>query len=151
MSLSAVDLRRAAMDLLARREHSRRELHDKLRRRFGDEATDLLDAVLDELIDQGLQSDQRFAESFVHSRLHRRQGPLRVRQEMLLRGIEPALMSTALAAVDAEQWLAAARDALCSRFGDDAPADRKEWARRARFLQGRGFNPGQIHSALDAD
>ena len=37
--LSAADIRRAAMDLLARREHSTSELSTKLTRRFGERLT----------------------------------------------------------------------------------------------------------------
>ena len=51
-------VRLKAMDYLARREHSRRELALKLARKFPD--SDELDRVLDTLAADGLQSDRRF-------------------------------------------------------------------------------------------
>jgi regulatory protein len=66
-------IRSAAMDLLTGREFSRAELAKKLDNRFdGDSA---ISAVLDRLQEEGLQSDQRFAEAFLRSRIYRGQGP----------------------------------------------------------------------------
>ena len=60
-------IRSAAINLLARREHSRRQLVDKLAIRFGEEQ--LCRAVVDELAERGLQSDVRFAESWARHRI----------------------------------------------------------------------------------
>lgn len=144
--ISAVDIRRAAMDLLARREHGRRELRDKLLRRFPER--DSVDQEISRLEQEGLQSDERFAESFVRARLQRRQGPLRIRQELRLRGVDDSLIDRFLAEVVDEVWIETAGEALQNRFGDEVPADRKEWARRARFLQGRGFSHSQIQATM---
>ena len=57
-----------AVRLLARREHSRAELRQKLRLKHRNEAPlsdELLDAVLDKLVEDGYQSDKRFAELLV--------------------------------------------------------------------------------------
>ena len=59
-------VRRVAMDLLARREHGRVELARKLRRRGA--SAELIEAALDRLCEEGLLSDARFLEAFVHSR-----------------------------------------------------------------------------------
>ena len=54
------------MDLLSRREHSYKELFDKLRlRNF--EADDISSA-LDKLLSENLLNDERFTESYVHYR-----------------------------------------------------------------------------------
>jgi regulatory protein len=132
--------RKAAMDLLARREHSRRELYTKLRRRFSEEAVS--DAI-ERLSEEGLQSDQRFAESFSRERLYRAYGPRRIRAELQQRGVEEALIEAALAAVVREEdvsWSAKAREALERRFGTAPAADIRERARRARYLNQRGFD-----------
>ncbi|MGB0765874.1 MAG: recombination regulator RecX, partial [Luminiphilus sp.] len=52
------DVRRAAMDLLARREHSVEELRQKLARRFGrdQERDQVIVEQLDRLVDEGLLS-----------------------------------------------------------------------------------------------
>jgi len=58
-------VRRAAMDLLARREHGRVELTRKLRKRGAPEA--LIEAALQRLAEEGLLSEARYLESFVAS------------------------------------------------------------------------------------
>ena len=62
------DIRIAAMDFLARREHSRRELRQKLLRRF--KAPELIDTQLNRLTEENLQSDSRYAGSFLRQRIH---------------------------------------------------------------------------------
>ena len=62
--------REKALDLAARREHSRRELEQKLRRkRFPDDA---IRNALDELEHHGVIDDRRFSRLWIESRLHRR-------------------------------------------------------------------------------
>ncbi|MEE4280282.1 MAG: regulatory protein RecX [Halieaceae bacterium] len=135
--------RRAAMDLLARREHSRRELQLKLTKRFDERQ--VIEA-LDRLRDEGLQSDERFAASFTRERLLRAYGPLRVRAELRQRGVDETVIDEVLARIPAEEgrsWSDAARDALRRRFGESPAVDIKERARRARYLYQRGFDRGE--------
>ena len=140
------ELRLAAMNLLARREHSRRELQQKLQRRFG--AADELSSVLDALTGEGLQSDRRFAESFLRQRLERGYGPLRVRQEMRERGLDEAAIAAAEAALEPD-WDELAEQVYRRRFSGEPVADARERARRARFLQARGFQHQSIRCLLD--
>lgn len=138
----------AAMKLLARREHSRLELDRKLRARaFAPEA---IEAALDALERERLLSAERFAESFIGTRIERGQGPVRIRAELAERGIAEAEYRDLLAA-DAVDWKALARRALVKRFGAGPPADFADRARRARFLSYRGFDASHIDSALDLD
>ena len=63
----SLDIRRAALGLLARREHSRTELLRKLLRRFPEKLA-LIKEELGALSEEGLQSDRRLAEVYVRSR-----------------------------------------------------------------------------------
>jgi regulatory protein len=143
------------MDLLARREHSRLELLHKLSRRFGDaEPTDALEAAINALAAEGLQSDERFALSFTRERLHRGHGPRRVRAELQQRGVDDGLIHSALAAVPAEEgtsWDDQARLVLEKRFGDAPARDFPERARRLRFLDQRGFSSQHMPRDLSDD
>ena len=138
--------RRQALDLLARREHSRRELDRKLRARgFAPEA---IDGALTELTATGALAEARFTESYVRARVARGKGPVRIRAELAERGV--AAKEGAAAVGTAEQdWHALAREVRAKRFGPTAPKDYKERARQARFLAYRGFDAAQIKSALD--
>ena len=128
------------MDLLARREHSFAELERKLGPRF--EARTLAEA-LDALRREGLQSDVRFALSFVRQRMLRGMGPARIRSELHQRGVSGADARHALeAAPDAEgtSWSDLARSAQLKKFGTLELRDDRQRARVGRFLEQRGFS-----------
>ena len=131
--------------MLARREHARGELSVKLA--VGGAGADAIQRVLDALEARGLLSEERFTEQFVGSRRNRGQGPRRIREELRRRGIGDAAAREAVGQDD-EHWSEQASQARIRRFGDETPADYREWARQARFLERRGFTTEQIRSAL---
>ena len=134
------------MDLLARREHSRRELLDKLCRRF---ERPRAEAAIEGLRADGLQCDRRFAEAYVRQRSQRGYGPLRIRQELRQRGVDD---SDVAAAFDNNEldWHALLADLVERKYGRKAAGDLKEKARRQRFLQHRGSHHFLIMPALFA-
>jgi len=138
-----------AIRLLARREYSRAELATRLAAKGHEPAA--IGECLDALEEQGLQSDARFAESFLRSRTLRGQGPLKIRQALSQRGIERELVRSAFSEQEAQggvDWFALACETLARRFSGpgDTPRER---ARRERFLAGRGFDFEQVRHALD--
>jgi len=141
-------VRKKALDLLMRREHSLSELMKKLRNK--EYPADLVDEVVAQLADEGLVSDARFTEAFVRYRANQGQGPQRIQAELRQRGVDEKIQSAYLDAGD-PQWLERAAQARCKRFGEAPPADFKERARQARFLQYRGFTTEQVRQVLDDD
>jgi len=136
---------RAALDLLARREHSRRELERKLGARgFPDE---MIASTLDALEQSGELAAARFTESFIRARAAKGQGPARIRAELAERGIDREQATQLLRAAGID-WTAVASSVRDKRFGTRRPTDFKERARQARFLEYRGFDRDQIGSAL---
>ena len=144
--VDAADIRRAAMDLLARREHSIRELRQKLQRRFGD--MPLVEEALSRLAEENLQSDERYAGSFVRRRAARGYGPVRIRQEMRDKGLEKPAIAEAMEQAQVD-WRALAAEVSRKKFGEAAPADARERARRSRFLHYRGFDADDVRDLLE--
>ena len=134
-----------AMDLLARREHSRRELRAKLIGRNYSPAD--VDDVLSQLIEEGLLSDKRFAEAFVSSSLRKGHGPKRIRKELEERGVADVIISEHLEQPEID-WSELAVTVRYKKFGDESVSNFREWARQAKFLQYRGFTNGQIRDVL---
>jgi regulatory protein len=130
------DIRFAAMNLLARREHSVCELRKKLLRRFPDGA--MVDEQLSLLAHEGLQCDLRFAESYARQRIGRGYGPVRLRVELRERGVSTADLAATMEAMDID-WCAVASEVLRKKFGHVEAIDAQEQARRARFMHYRGF------------
>ena len=135
----------AALRLLARREHSRRELHSKLQLRAYE--AQQIEQALDRLCEQDYLSDQRFAEAYVAERVAKGFGALRIEAELRERGIDGAATAAVLAPF-AERWESLLADLLQRKFGSEPPADRREWLKRARFLQSRGFRADSIRRVL---
>lgn len=140
------DIRYAAMNLLARREHSLEELRIKLGRRFSDKA--LLDRELDRLTKENLQSDSRYADSFARQRAQRGYGPMRLRQEMRQKGLSDEQVSQAFGNADLDWWKLA-QEVYQKKFGTAPPADIKERSKRVRFMQYRGFTMEHLEGLLD--
>ena len=135
------------MDYLARREHGRGELLNKLTA-FGFDA-EIAEQAVARLTEDGLQSDERFAEAFVRSRISQGKGPAKIRADLRERGLASGAIDVAIDDAD-EDWYALARDVRLKKFGPAAPTEFKAKARQMRFLQSRGFEPDQIQSAVSA-
>jgi len=136
LEINPADIRLAAMNLLARREHSVRELRNKLKHRFPD--SDKIDEQLSLLIAERLQSDVRFAQSYARQRISRGYGPIRLREELRERGVSEADVAAAMDEMEID-WCAVATDVMYKKFGLRDPIDLKEKARRVRFMHYRGF------------
>ena len=93
--LTASEVRIAALDLLARREHSAVELGTKLAKRFlcRESDPDLIEQVIRQLVSDGLLSDERFAVSRVRQLSGRGYGPARIRNELRRQQVD-GLLST---------------------------------------------------------
>jgi regulatory protein len=135
-----------AMQWLARREHSQRELQRKLQQKGCDESLSF--EVVSKLASERLVSDDRFMESLIQARRHRGYGPLRIQQELQEKGVEPEAIAHGLD-VTSRNWLEDIRRVQRKKFGGKIPKSYTERARQARFLQYRGFTYDQIQQLLN--
>jgi len=144
-SWSADQLWSKVLTWQTRREHSRRELEQKLKRINAQ--PDQIEAVLAKLIDYNLQSDQRFAEGMVRSQINRGRAARVIKQRLQVAGINadaPELV-TQLGQVD---WESEATNQLRKRFGQPLSKEPKEKARYIRFLQYRGYSMSHAIAAI---
>jgi len=139
-------VRKRAMDFLARREHAYDELVTKLKKR--EHAADDIELVLDELMDEGLQSNRRYAEAIVESKANRGIGPVRIRNELAAVGVSDCDIEIAMDDSGMD-WRANAEAVRIKRFGPALPDDFPAKAKQMRFLQQRGFDFDQLQGAFD--
>ena len=140
-------LQAAASTLLARRDHPRAEMRARLLAQgFDAGAVDELRAAF---VEQRIIDDARYAERYVGYHAARGRGPARLRRELAGLGIEESLIQVTLEA--GPDWAALARELCARKFGSRPSTAWAEKARRARFLQYRGFSTDHIRSALGAD
>jgi len=136
------ELKIRALRILVRREHSRAELARKLAP-YAESAA--LDALLDELTARKQLSDERYAETRA-SWLARKYGAAKIRQDLKAHGVADALV----ARVSSEGELERARAILARKYREPARTQ-EENAKRARFLQGRGFSFDVVQRLLRSE
>lgn len=136
--------RDSALRALGRREHSAEQLRRKLESRGYDEST-AIDAV-GELSERGWQSDARFAEMLIRSRVSQGYGRMYIEGDLRVAGVPDAEVSAALEAADCD-WTQAAIDLHARKFGS-APETMEQRNKQYRYLAGRGFTSDQIRKAL---
>ena len=130
------DIQTVAVRLLARREHSRYELMQKLLlRQFQASAITL---VLDHLVKKNWQSDERFAEHYVRSALSKGYGALKIQAGLRERGIPAAMIAEALSKVP-DVWLTHIQKVWQKKFGTIVEYGSLSFMKQQRFLQSRGF------------
>jgi regulatory protein len=138
-------VRTAAYALLAGRDFSRHELATRLLRRGY--PPELVTAAVAAVVQEGLLREERFAAQFVSQQSGRGRGPVRIRMGLREKGVDAETVDQAFDTTETD-WIRAAREARRRKFGPDLPADARERAKQARFLQYRGFSSDQIRAAL---
>jgi len=140
-------IRERALLLLTRRDHSRRELHQKLQLKGFPPAE--ISPTLDRLQQDNLLNEERFITSFIRSRRAKGFGPLKICAELQKHGIDSGCI---LANEEWQEtlWFEAAIKVRTKRFGADIPPEKQERLRQARYLQQRGFTADHIRQALSS-
>lgn len=134
------EIKTCALRLLARREHSRQELLQKLLLRGY--AKEALIPLLDELNMAGWLSDLRFTQVYVDYRSRRGYGPLKIRQELRHKGIDNALITEALPKDDF--FWHSLQQLWRKKFTASTPLTDKQRLQQLHFFQSRGFAVEQI-------
>jgi len=138
--VSYPDIKKCALNLLARREHSQQELRQKLHLRNFDR--NLVESILQELANQGLQSDQRFAECYARMRINKGYGPVRIVLELRQRGVADTLIDKVLS--NDIDWPEIVTKIYRKKFGNKHPKNFAELSKQMRFLQYKGFTVEQL-------
>ena len=126
--------------LLTRREHSQKELLDKLALRGFQR--DEVEPVIDALAEQNWQNDGRYAECYVRQRIASGYGPVRIRYELQQRGINDVDLNAQVE--EHGGWENLLMDVYCNKYDDEKSLTQNEWLKRSRFLQQRGFSGEMI-------
>ena len=133
-----------ALDIISRREHSQKELTDKLIKKFN--IPELVDLVINSLLDKNLINDYRFCEAYVVARKRKGFGPKKIIYELISRGVTENIASEAINQEGG--WRDAASKAFNKKFKAGIGKDFKEQNKQKVFLQNRGFSFEEIDSVF---
>jgi regulatory protein len=140
------DIKETCLRLLARRDHSRKELLNKLTGKGFDRED--VSAVIDELVQQGWQDDQRYARNYARYRMQKGYGPVRIEYELRQNGVDEIDLDAVLQESD-NSWMDLLEQVYNKKYNHKKNLDRNEWAKRSRFLLHRGFTGEMISALLD--
>lgn len=141
------DVYNAALGMLARRDHSRKELERKLCAKFSVSALDL-EVLCEALESYGYLNDRRFAEAYTRARMRKGFGPERIRYELREKGVADEIVDETLASEDLD-WAELAYSVWQKKY-HRVPGDFKEKARQSNFLRYRGFTPEHFASVIES-
>ena len=131
-----------ALDIISRREHSEKEVRDKLLIKFDER--DIVESVIEKLKQNSLIEDSRYAEMYTRARKRKGFGPKRIGYELNSRGVNESLSSTAIE--EEGGWIEAAENVFNKKFKDGISQDFKTKLKQKSFLQNRGFSFKEIDS-----
>lgn len=137
-----------ALYLLSQREHTKRELQNKLIAKGF--SVEQVIAVIAELANKNLQSDARFTESYINMRKNRGFGPLHIKAELEQRGVSKEIIHQYLYS-DVIDWLEIAYETRRKKFGEEIPPGFVEQAKQKRYLQYKGFDFDLIKKVFSQD
>jgi regulatory protein len=136
-------LKGRALRLLSQREHSRKELEQKLKPH--EETPGELAEALDFLVAKDFINEKRVVESVVNRRASKL-GAARVRQELVAKGLPADDIAEAVESMRSTE-LDRALQVWRKRFGTP-PSDASERAKQVRFLVSRGFAPEVVRRVV---
>ena len=145
-SKRSAEITAVAIRYLSNRDYSRWELRSKLLvKSFAPEDVDI---VLDNLEEKGYQSDERFAETFLRSRVSRGDGPFKIKMQLNQKGVAETLIEQLFNDSDIN-WLEQAHRVRRKHFGDQLPTDNKSLSKQMRYLRNKGFHQQHIDAVLN--
>ncbi len=102
MSNQTADIKNSISRYLSMREHSRKELIDKLSKKYFE--MDLILQCIDEFSTKNLQSDDRYTESFVRSKYNNHKGPNFISASLKSKGVSESIIDNVLSSYNEEDW-----------------------------------------------
>ena len=136
-----------SLDLLSRREHSIKEIKEKLSARF--EHKEIIESVIEKLSDNNLVNNTRFAEAYVSARKRKGFGPKKIAFELTSKGIDESVSRNVI--IEEGDWESAAKLAFSKKFKNGPSFDTNEKLKQKSFLQNRGFRFKEIESVFTND
>jgi regulatory protein len=125
--------------MLVRREYSAVELAKKLQSKEFTE--DEITQAIEKLQEQKYQSDDRFAEMIINTRVSQGKGKLIIKQELKQHQIDDFDTSE----ID---FYKLCKKVKIQKFGEEKYQDLKAKSKQIRFLQSRGFSFDEISNSI---
>lgn len=135
----------AAINYLARREHSKLELQRKLAAKGFTQS--LINRAIDAMKVLGYQSDERFTEMFIRSKVASGNGPFKIKIALREKGICDSLVLIMMDKLNID-WYELVKKVKLKRFPSEKGADLNQLAKQERYLKNKGFYQDHIRAVV---
>ena len=132
---------------LSMREHSKLELEEKLLKKYFEK--DLILQCINEFSEKDLQSDYRYAESFIRTKFNDHKGEIFIRSSLKNKGVRADVIDKILLEYDDDDWLAQAISALEKKTFKNNITELDKKKKQNIFLNNRGFTFKIIDTAIN--
>ena len=140
------DITKLITKYLSIREHSKLELQNKLSQK-GYDLSDIKECI-NEFSSKDVQSDIRFTEEFIRSKLKKNKGPRLISSELVSRGITDSIINKKISEISYQEWCTVAFLAHKKKLnGSSVSIEDKD--KIYSFLISRGFEHKMIKYAID--
>ena len=140
------DIRKKLLDFLSRREYSFKELIFKLKDRVN--SSEKLFQELEKLKEEGLQSDERFTESFIRSRSIKGFGPEKISNELRSKGVEENLIKKMVYSQELD-WRMILKKEFDKKYSQSEIYNLEDISKIKRFFFQRGFLHDEINELFE--
>ncbi len=153
------EVKDAAMDYIRFRERSMLEIRKHLKEKAY--SPEEIEEAMEFLVDCNLASDRRYCESYLRRGLEKGKGPVRLRRELMEKGVSEELVREGLEEfLDKDQERSRAMekarkvlglDGFGTTFGEEEPAPRieeRDLARAARRLASLGYRSEVVYDVI---
>ena len=137
------DVRVKIMNALSRREHSEKEIYLKFISLV--ESKNTLSEEISKLKEEGLLSDDRFAEAYIRSRYHSGFGPVRIKYELEKKGIVQDKIEKSFQEIDLD-WDSKLKKELKKKF--TSQESKLDYDKIIKFFLYRGFDLEKINKII---
>ena len=128
-------------------ENSEKQIRDKMKNKTDNQ--EWIDIAMNKIIDQGYQSDSRYAEMIVRKGLGSKAwGKSRIKNELRSKGILTDTIEDAMELLNDDDPLSRAHEALGKKFRGKEIVEKKDYGKATRFLSVHGFGFDHIRSAI---
>lgn len=138
--------KRRAMYILAQRDHSKKELYDKLIKNYPEELSRL---VVDLMCEHGLIDEEKYTEKLYRAYINKGWGKSKIRFELRRKGLPDSLISQQEQEYDTEDFIDEIIRLVNKKYADKLDfSDYKSVQRVTAALARRGFGYEDIKLAL---
>ena len=148
MSKNDIDvIKNSISRYLSMREHSKLELEEKLLKKYF--VKNLVLRCINEFSEKDLQSDYRYAESFIRTKFNDHKGEHFIRSSLKNKGISIDVIDKILLEYNYDDWLAKAISALEKKVFKNNLSETDKKKKQNIFLNNRGFTFKIIDNAIN--